>query len=164
MGIVKRSDKVSFYGVAGENTVTYTRMKGFTEISKSKNAVEYTRQYVDMPFEESDVVGYAPSISVGFDQHTDNAVHSDIIKIFDTESCGEDAVREIVVADFTNPVSGTPNTYAARKRSYAVIPDGEGANLDRYDYTATLKAKSESIEGTVTSSDNWLTCTFTKKE
>lgn len=164
MGIVKRSDKVSFYGVKSAGTTTYKRMKGFTEISKSKNAVEYTRQYVDMPFEESDVVGYAPSISIGFDQHTGNDVHTDIADIFDSEKSGEDGVREIIVVDFTQAADSPANTYAARKRSYAVIPDGEGSNLDRYDYTATLKAKSESAEGTATSTDNWLTCTFTAKE
>lgn len=161
MGIVKRSDKVSFYGVSNGSTAAFERMKGFTEISKSKNAVEYSRQYVDMPFEESDVVGYAPSISISFDQHTDNSVHDDLVEIFDKEKTGADAVREIVTVDFTQPVSGKDGVFAARKRSYAVIPSDEGGSSDRYDYSAELKVKSEPVEGTASSDDDWQTCTFT---
>ena len=32
MGIVKRSDKISFWGVKKASAVTFNRMKGFTEI------------------------------------------------------------------------------------------------------------------------------------
>lgn len=164
MGIVKRSDKLSFYGVVSGENVTFERMKGFTEISKSKNAVEYTRQYVDMEFEESDVVGYAPSLSISFDQHTGNNVHRDLTDIFDRELTGAAAVRDIVVVDFTQEISGRTGCYRARKRSYAVIPADEGGNLDRYDYSAQLKAKSGVTEGIATTADEWQTCTFSEEE
>lgn len=162
MGIVKRSDKKSFYKVNGEEV--YTRMTGFTEISKSMNASEYTRKYVDCDFEESDVVGYSPSLSVAFDEHTENHVHSDMKEIFDEEKTGEDAAREIVTVDFTQPVSGSENTYAARMRKYAVIPSNEGSGTEHYEYSATLKSKSETVSGTATSIDDWQTITFTAKE
>lgn len=162
MGIVKRSDKVAFFGVKSQNTTTYKRMTGFTAISKSQNPVEYTRQYVDMPFEESDVVGYSPSISIAFDQHTANDVHDDIIKIFDGELCGDSALREIIVVDFTKEAEDDPGSFVAKKRTYALIPESEGENLDRYDYTATLRTKGEAISGTATSDDGWKTCTFTE--
>ena len=139
-------------------------MKGFTEISKSKNAVEYTRQYVDMAFEESDVIGYAPSISIAFDQHTDDAVHADIVNIFNKEMTGEAAVRDLVVVDLTESVTGKAGSFKAYKRSYAVIPGDEGSNLDRYDYSATLKVKSDVTEGTATTTDGWQTLTFTESE
>lgn len=164
MGIVKRSDKLSFWGVKTSNTETFNRMKGFTEISKSKNAVEYTRQYVDMEFEESDVIGYAPSISIAFDQHTDDAVHEDIVEIFNKEMVGEAAVRNLVVVDLTQPVQSKAGSFKAYKRSYAVIPGDEGSNLDRYDYSATLKVKSDVTEGTATTTDGWQTLTFTESE
>lgn len=164
MGIVKRSDKISFWGVKKASAVTFNRMKGFTEISKSKNAVEYTRQYVDMPFEESDVIGYAPSISIAFDQHTDDAVHADIVDIFNKEMTGEAAVRDLIVVDFTQETEDDPGSYKAYKRAYAVIPGDEGSNLDRYDYTATLKVKGDVIEGTATSDDGWQTATFTEDD
>ena len=47
--LMKRSDKVAFYGIkaAEGDTYTYHRMQGFTDISTSKNPIEYSRQYVD---------------------------------------------------------------------------------------------------------------------
>lgn len=157
MGIVKRSDKKSFYKV---NDSYYSRMTGFTEISKTMNASEYTRKYVDCTFEESDVVGYSPSLTVTFDEHTGNEVHSDIREIFDNEKTGEDAVREIVTVDFNQPVSGQENTYVARMRKYSVIPASEGSGTEQYTYSATFKAKSEPVFGVADSIDDWETASF----
>ena len=71
--LVKRSDKVAYYGIPGvNNAVTYTRMQGFTETTKSKNPIEYSRQYVDESFERSDVTGYSTAMSFAFDQYKDN--------------------------------------------------------------------------------------------
>lgn len=164
MGIVKRSDKKAFYGIQNGDSVTYGRMQGFTQIAKSMNPVEYSRKYVDMDFEESDVVGYAPSIALSFDEHSGNAVHADIKAIFDGEKTGDDAVREIVVVDFTQPVSGTEGAYAAKKRKYALIPADEGSGSENYSYTASLKVKGETVSGTAVSSDNWQTLTFTASD
>ena len=79
--LVPRSKKVLFYGVpaASGDTTTYHRMKGFTDVSTSKNAKEYTRQYVDELFEQTDVTGYSPSTSYGFDQYAGDPVHADIV-------------------------------------------------------------------------------------
>ena len=93
--LVPRSQKVLFYGVpaASGDTITYHRMKGFTDVSTSKNAKEYTRQYVDELFEQTDVTGYSPSTSYGFDQYAGDPVHADIVKITDNELIGSNAVR-----------------------------------------------------------------------
>lgn len=162
MGIVKRSDKKSFYSVDGHGI--YERMTGFTEISKSMNPSEYSRKYVDCNFEESDVVGYSPSLTVAFDEHTDNPVHTDIKDIFDYEKTGSDAVRKIVTVDFTQPVSGEENVYAARMREYSIIPESEGSGTEHYAYSATLKSKSEAVFGFASSTDDWQTVTFTPEE
>ena len=55
-------------------THLFTRMKGFTELSGSKNPTEYSRQYVDEIFESTDVTGYSPSWSFAFDDYTEDAV------------------------------------------------------------------------------------------
>ena len=158
MGIVKRSDKKSFYLTSGSEF--YTRMTGFTEISKSMNPLEYTRKYVDCNFEESDVVGYSPSLTISFDEHTENEVHRDIKEIFDFEKSGSEAVRKIVTVDFTQPKNGAENVYAARMREYSVIPESEGSGTEHYAYDATLKAKSETVFGYASSSDDWQTVNF----
>lgn len=157
--IVKRSDKVAFYGVTDGDTITFHRMKGFTDISISKNPKEYARQYVDEAFERTDVVGYATSVSYGFDQHAGDFVHQDIAQIHDEELLGEDVVRYILMVDFTK-VGDAENTFVARKRAFSVIPDNEGDSMDAYSYSGTLKIAGETQLGTAKTEDNWQTCTF----
>lgn len=158
--LMKRSDKVAFYGIKATegNTYTYHRMQGFTDMSTSKNPIEYSRQYVDEDFEQADVVGYSPSIAYGFDQFAGNAVHEDIAKISDDELLGTDAIRPIVLVDLTK-ASGVN----AVKRDFAVIPDSEGDSTDAYTYSGNLKVKGDKIKGTATSADGWQTITFAEE-
>ena len=157
--LVKRSDKVAFYGIkaAEGDTYTYHRMQGFTDMSTSKNPIEYSRQYVDEDFEQADVVGYSPSIAYGFDQFTGNAVHEDIVRISDDELLGTEAVRPIVMVDMSKTEDN------AVKRDFAVIPDSEGDSTDAYTYSGNLKVKGDKIKGTATSADGWQTITFTEE-
>ena len=157
MDVLKRSDKVAFYGVpTAEGKYTYHRMKGFTSFSTSKNAKEYSRQYVDEVFEQTDVVGYTPSISFNFDKARDNAVHDDIVSIYNEEKIGADAVRPIIIVD----LSGEETT--AICRDFAVIAENEGDSTDAYTYSGTFKAKGDTVSGTAASEDGWLTCTFSE--
>ena len=160
--LVQRSDKVAFFGVVSENTTTYTRMKGFTELSSSKNPTEYSRRYVDEAFEQTDVTGYAPSIAYSFDQMTDNAVHADIASATDAEMLGTDMVRSILIVDFSAPHSG--GGYTARKRDFSIIPDSEGGSNDAYTYSGTFRAKGNSVAGKATVTDDGATATFTPDE
>jgi len=158
--VVKRSDKVAFYGVLDGENVRYHRMKGFTEMTVSKNPKEYARQYIDEAFERTDVVGYATAISYGFDQHTDDSVHSDLVAISENELLASDAVRSIVIVDFTSEDGA--GAYSAKKRDFAVIPDGEGDSMDAYTYSGSFKTAGETVFGTALSEDGWETCVFTE--
>ena len=161
MGIlVKRSDKLAFYSVNTGDAESFKRMTGFTEMSVSKNPKEYTRQYIDEEFEQSDVVGYSPSIAFTFDSYSDNDVHTDIMKIADEELTGSDAVREIIIVDTTN--GNETSGYKAIKRQFAVIPDSEGSGTEAYRCSGSFKVKGDKVFGTAVSSDNWETCTFTE--
>ena len=155
--LVKRAGKVAYYGVPGDSggATAYTRMKGFTELSISKNPKEYSRQYVDEEFEQTDVVGYSPSISYGFDLYEGNAVHDDIVTITDGEKVGSDAVRTILLVDFTS--GSETEGYDAIQRNFAVIPDSEGDSMDAYTYGGSFKAKGESKAVKVTVSDDTVT-------
>ena len=151
----KRSDLVAFYGV-GE---IFYRMRGFTESSISKNPKEYARQYIDEDGEQTDVVGYSPSISYNFDAYVGNEVHEDIINITDNENVGLDAVRTILIVDTT--ATGTvENSYKAIKREYAVIPDTEGDGTDAYTYSGTFKAKGTKEIVDVKTTDDFMTVTL----
>lgn len=156
--IVKRYKKLAFYGVpTNEGGFTFYRMKGFDEISTAKNPKEYSRQYVDEEFEQTDVVGYTPSISFGFDRFSGDAVHGDIIDIFDGEKVGADAVRPIIMVDMSD------ESNSAIKRDFAVIAENEGKGLEAYKYSGTFRVKGDKIFGTATSEDGWQTCTFTEE-
>lgn len=161
--LVSRSKKVLFYGIPSTSsdttTYVYKRMKGFTDVSTSKNSKEYTRQYVDELFEQTDVTGYSPSTSYGFDQYTGDAVHDDIVKITDEELVGNDAVRPLILVDLS-AAGATDKTAPAIKRDYAVIPDSEGGSLDAYTYTGNFRAKGDKVKGTATTADDWQTITF----
>ncbi len=156
--VVKRCKKLAFYGVPQTDgdavTYIYHRMKGFDEITTSKNPREYSRQYVDEEFEQTDVVGYNPSITFGFDRFLNDAVHDDIGKIFNNEAIGADAVRPIIMVDLESEEK------TAIKRDFAVIAETEGSGTDLYKYSGTFKVKGEKIEGTAVSDDEWQTCSF----
>lgn len=164
MSLVRRNQKIAFYAVptVSGDTITYTntRMTKFTSLSTSKNAKEYTRQYVDEAFETSDVVGYSPTIGFEFDLHSGNTVHEDIVDIADNEKIADDALRDIIVVDMT--ASGTASgSYKARKRKFAVIPSGEGDSVDAYTYSGDFKCAGVILAGEVTTLDDWQTVTFT---
>lgn len=158
--IVKRYKKLAFYGVPtadGEGGYTFYRMKGFDEIATAKNPKEYSRQYVDEEFEQTDVVGYTPSITFGFDRFSGDAVHGDIIQIFDNEKVGADAVRPIIMVDMADDEN------SAIKRDFAVIAENEGNGLEAYKYSGTFRVKGDKVLGKATSNDGWQTCTFTEE-
>lgn len=156
--LTSRAKIVAFYGIksgSGDSAaVTYYRMQGFTSLSTSKNPKEYTRQYVDEEFEQTDVVGYSPAIAYTFDRYDGNVVHDDIARITNGELTGNDALVDIVVVDTTK------STQNAAKRTYAVIPDSEGDSMDAYTYSGNFKVKGDRVEGNATVSADGLTCTF----
>lgn len=159
MDNVARSKKVAFYGVKSGETTTYTRMQGFTDMTKNANAKEYSRQYVDEPTERVDVTGYAPSIAYTFDRIKGNTVHDDIISITDGEKIGAEAIRSIILVDLTTATTGETPTYTGIKRDYSVIPSSEGGGNDSYTYSGDFKANGEKVEVTGTLSDDGLTFT-----
>ena len=142
--LIKRSDKKAFYGVKSDTETVYTRMRYFTELSTSKNPVEYSRQYVDESQERADVVGYSPSMSFNFDEYTGDAVLEDIVSIINEEKLGTDAQREIILVDFSKK-SGAG--YAAVKRTFAVIADSEGDGTEAYTYSGNFKVSGNAISG-----------------
>lgn len=142
--LVGRYEKVAYLKVDNE----YLRMKGFTDMSGSKNIQEYTRRYVDEKGETTDVTGISNEIGFAFDLHSNDKVHEKIAKIFDDEKVGNEAIVEILVVDFTGNASG--NSFPAKLRTYTVIADSDGDSTDAYTYSGTFKSKGEAKAGTAT--------------
>ena len=152
--IIKRFKKLAFYGVpSSDGNTIFHRMKGFDTISTSKNPKEYSRQYIDEEFEQTDVVGYTPTVSFSFDQFEGNEVHTDIVGIFNNEKTGADAVRSIVMVDMSDAGS-------AIMRDFAVVAEKEGDGTDTYTYSGSFRVKGDKIFGTASSEDDWQTVNF----
>lgn len=158
--LVKRSDKVSYFGVMKDGSESFNRMRGFTTMSGSKNPSEYTRQYVDEEYETTDVTGYSPSIDFGFDQYKEDVVHEELVSILDGEKTGSEARRNIVTIDFSQPAES--GGYKAIKREYSIIGDSEGDSMDAYTYSGTFRATGQRIKGTATLNDDNSIATFVK--
>lgn len=157
--ISKRNDKIAFMALSSDPD-KFIRMRGFTEFSQNKNPIEYSRKYVDEQTERNDVVGYAPSISYSFDRFSDNAVHSELINITNSELVGDDAIRSIIIVN----VSDSTEEKTAYKRNWSIIPDSEGNDNSAYTYSGTLKANGDIILGLALSDDDWQSCTFVANE
>lgn len=156
--LVKRSNKVSFFGNTSGGDEVFNRMRGFTTLSGSKNPSEYSRQYVDEEFETTDVTGYSPSIDFGFDQYKNDPVHDEMVEILDDEKTGTEARRNIVTVDFSKP---TESGYRATKRKYAIIGDSEGDSMDAYTYSGTFRSTGSRIKGIATLNEDSSVATFT---
>lgn len=159
--LVKRNGKVAFMDVSTTSIANFLRMTKFTEISKSKNATEYSRTYVDEDGEVTDVTGYSEEISYAFDLYKNNLVHQKIVDITDNEKTGNDALVKILTIDFSKP-SG--NGYEARLRTYSIIPDAEGDSTDAYTYSGAFRKNSGFTIGIAQVSQDGKAATFTSTQ
>lgn len=161
--LVTRDKKVAYLGCLKDGAEpAFHRMRNFTAMSKTSNASEYTRKYVDENGEVTDVTGYSPSIEYTFDLYKGNPVHEEIVELSDKEVVGTAAVRKILIVDFTSEGTVAGN-FKAHMRDYAVIPGTEGEDASTYTYAGTFKKKSDVVEVEVTTSDEWETCTLVEK-
>ena len=153
MALVMRADLAHYMNTSANSTASYDRIgEGFTDFTESKNAKEYTRQYIDDQTETTDVVGYSPSIAYSADIYSDDPVCQKIVAITDGELIGEDAQVEIVTADESTVDGTTVTTCTGYKRTYSVIPDQKGSGVQQLVYTGTLKAVGDQVVGTWTPS------------
>lgn len=158
MSFTARHKIIAFYGVpttgSGNTvTITYRRMKSFTQLSKAKNPQEHNRKYVDEATQRTDVTGYATQYDYAFHRDPADPVLADIMNITDRELVGDDTIRSIISVDTL--------TGKAFKRDYAVIPGSEGSDANVYTYSGNFKAHGEVEAGTASTTDGYQTVTFT---
>lgn len=150
--LIMRADRKMFYGVpktgGSDTTPTYTRMKGFTSLTESKNPIEYSRHYVDEEFERTDVTGMSSSFDFQFDLLDPNTVLTDMADIIDGEKLGTAAVRSFVCVDFHKPVADQVGKFEAVERQYSIIGDSVGDGTDALVYSGTLRVQTKRVVGT----------------
>lgn len=159
MSLVIRSQWAAYMECGTDTSKTYNLMgEGFTDLSESKNPVEYNRHYVHEKSERSDVTGYSPSLAYSMDYYDNDPVCKEIRTITDDEKVGSDAQRNIVLVDlFDKKNGGSGDTYTAYQRTYSIIPDSKGSGTDALIYTGTIKSAGDMKKGTF----NMSTKTFT---
>jgi len=139
-------------------TPTYQRMQGFTTLSMSKNPITYERQYVDEFFAQSDVVGYSPSMELGFGKYVGNPAHDYIAQSPDNEVTGTAAIINILSVDLTKQAT-EDNAWL---RPFSVIGNTEGDSLNAYTYSGTFAVKGSKAVGKAVVSADGLTATWTE--
>ena len=159
--LVKRNGKVAYMDISTTSVANFQRMRKFTEISKSKNATEYSRTYVDEDGEVTDVTGYSEEISYAFDLYKGNLVHQKLVDITDNEKTGNDALVRILTVDFSKPVG---SGYEARLRTYSVVPDAEGDSTDAYTYSGAFRKNSNMTIGVATMNADNTVATFVAEQ
>ena len=145
--LVLRSDVLLFYGIPGtDGKETITRMTGFTSTPTNSNPIEKERTYTDNKQPTTDVTGYNKSVSFSFERYTGNAVHEDLIAMYNAETVGIEARRDLYEVDFAQPVDGG---YMAKKRTFSVIFEsaGDGVGTDAMVYSGTFKTASNMVTG-----------------
>ena len=144
--LVQRNQWASYMDTGTSDAEEYNLMgDGFTSLTESKNPKEYSRQYVNMATEATDVVGYAPSIAYACDVYSGDPCIQKIMKITDDEAVGTDAQVPIVNV---NLWTGTEEAREATRRMYSVIPDSKGDGTDALVISGNFKAVGDQVKGT----------------
>ena len=158
--LVRRSAKIAFMKVGTAEEPDYQRMKKFTELSNSRNPIEYSRQYVDEDGEDTDIVGVSLEKGFAFDEYKNNPVHKKIVDIIEDEILGTDAIVDILVVDTSREVEG--GGYEARRRDYSVVADSDGDDTNAYTYSGSFKKNGSFDKVTAEISEDGLKATIKK--
>ena len=162
--MIGRHEVVAFLGVKANDKVVYKRMRGFEEMSTSRNPEKYEPKYVDEKNKKSIVTGYATSISYKFDYEVNYDVHSVITNITELEKTGCDAVVEIVIVNTAKPAATGASSFAAYRRKFTVTPNTDGDDANVMKYSGSFDANGELEVGTATTKDEWETAEFSANE
>lgn len=144
--LVQRNQWASYMDTGAGDLEEYSLMgDGFTTLTESKNPKEYSRQYVNMATEATDVVGYAPAIAYTADVYSGDPCIQKILEITDGERVGTDAQVNIVNV---NRWEGEATALEATRRKYAIIPDSKGDGTDALVISGSFKAVGDIEKGT----------------
>lgn len=158
--LVRRSGKIAFMNIGTNEEPDFQRMKKFTELSNSRNPIEYSRQYVDEDGEDTDTVGVSLEKGFAFDEYTNNPIHQKIVDIIEDEILGTDAVVDILVVDTARPTED--GGYIARRRNFSVVPDSDGDDTNAYTYSGSFKRNGGFTKVTAEISEDGMKATIKK--
>ena len=131
---------------------------GVTKFDENSNPKEKSKQYVGDKSSTNTVTGYDSQFSIESDLIKNEKVVEYLYSIFRDRKIGKYAQQDLFIVELWNPVTGSENTYKARKfKTTAVIsskPSNPGENIT---FSGDLKGVGDFVDGTFNTS----TKTFT---
>ncbi len=132
---------------------------GFEKLDEEPGAQTSSKKYINDKSSTSSIISYEGEHPFTADQILSEKVIDDFISIGKLRKTGADAEREMVRVDLDKAVSGSENTFEARKFLVAVEVSSFADNDGELQVEGTLHDKGDPVEGTF----NTTTTTFTEK-
>ena len=130
---------------------------GFTKADESPSAKTTSKQYINQKRAVQTITSYDWKMAVEADQIKEEEAIQYIMNIGRNELVGSDAETDYIKVDLDSPVSGSANTYEARKRKVAIQVSDFSSKDGEMGLKANFLAKSDIEIGTFNTS----TRTFT---
>lgn len=111
-----------------------------TSLTESSNPTESEKQYIHEKSKRVNVTGFNNEFPIEMDMVKGDEVFEDFYDIFYNRKTGTDAKRDHYIVDLWEPVTGSENTYKARKINQTVeITSCEGAPGEQKQIKGSLK-------------------------
>ena len=117
-------DEAHYFGVptVSGNTTTVTNFLGgvITSLTESANPTESEKQYIHQKSAVTSVTGFNNEFPITMDMVQGDEVFDDFYGLFYNRATGTDLKRDHYIVNLWEPVSGSENTYKARKINQTV--------------------------------------------
>ena len=137
-------DEAHYFGVptVSGNTTTVTNFLGgvITSLTESANPTESEKQYIHQKSAVTSVTGFNNEFPITMDMVQGDEVFDDFYGLFYNRATGTDLKRDHYIVNLWEPVSGSENTYKARKINQTVeITEANGDAGAQKQITGSLK-------------------------
>lgn len=137
-------DEAHYFGVptVSGNTTTVTNYLGgvITSLTESSNPTESEKQYIHQKSAVTSVTGFKNEFPITMDMVQGDEVFDDFYKLFYDRATGTDLKRDHYIVNLWEPVSGSENTYKARKINQTVeITEANGEAGGQKQISGSLK-------------------------
>ena len=156
-------DEAHYFGVptVSGNTTTVTNFLGgvITSLTESANPTESEKQYIHQKSAVTSVTGFNNEFPITMDMVQGDEVFDDFYGLFYNRATGTDLKRDHYIVNLWEPVSGSENTYKARKINQTVeITEANGDAGAQKQITGSLKG-GDFVYGTFNTSTKTFTAT-----
>ncbi len=133
-------DEAHYFQTGTGNSAEINLGGVITSLTESSNPTESSKQYIHQKSAVTSVTGYNNEFPITMDMVQGDEVFDDFYKLFYDRSTGTDLKRDHYIVNLWEPVSGSENTYKARKINQTVeITEANGDAGAQKQITGSLK-------------------------